>query len=536
MYHAILILDKGFVMDKIFTEAARLEQEHRLFALVTIIRVKGSTPRSEGRMIVLADGKSIGTVGGGISEYEAIKEAVRLIQLRQSDTICVDLSVGTGHQCGGTVELFIDVVSPSKRMVLFGGGHVNQAIAKIARTCDFSTELVETRSEFADDKLFDRIHLGSTVEAALSDVVIDEHTVVVIATHGMDKEVLQHVIPSKAAYIGMLGSRKKVDAYLRYLKEEKQIAPMHLDTLFAPIGLDIGSETPEEIAVSVMGEVLKVLRGGSGQSLKKKESELVIVRGAGDIATGIIHRLHKAGYRVLALEIDKPTTIRRTVAFSEAVYERSTVVEGVECRLANTEEEALNFIDQGDVALLCDQKGDSIRSMRPLVVVDAIIAKRNLTTNPSMAPLVIALGPGFTAPVDCHVVIETQRGHDLGRIIIEGSAQENTGIPGMIGNYAEQRVLHSHVEGCFIGKASIGDMVHAGDIIAHIDSTAVTATIDGVLRGLLHDGLHVPVGCKIADIDPRGKPEYCRSMSDKARALGGAVLEVIDRMIHKELP
>lgn len=515
----------------LFEKAAQLEKENRAFAMVTITKSEGSTPRSRAKMIVLADGTTYGTVGGGAAEYEAIARAKRLIAERRNDTMDMSLAVAEGHNCGGAMQMFIEVVPPSHRLVLIGGGHVNLEIARLASACSFFIELVETRAEFATEERFPQVslfHIGETIDEALADVHIDGETALVIATHNLDKQVLERVITSDAAYIGMLGSRTKVKGFRRYLREEKGVAEQFMRRFHSPIGLDIGSETPEQIAVGVVAELMMVVNRRDGRPLGRKAENLVVIRGAGDLATGVACRLHRAGYRVLLLETEQPTTIRRTVAFSEAVYEGEVTVDGIVCRLARSDMHAKSIMDANEVALMVDPKGTSIVSLNPAVVVDAIIAKRNMGTSPAMAPLVIALGPGFHAPEDCHVVIETQRGHYLGKVILKGSASENTGIPGIINGYGAERVVHSPSEGIFTSRLGIGDVVKKGQELARVGEVPVLATLDGVLRGLLHNGLHVPSGFKIADIDPRGNPEHCRSVSDKALALGGAVLEVID--------
>lgn len=270
-----------------------------------------------------------------------------------------------------------------------------------------------------------------------------------------------------------------------------------------------------------------------------KKSDLIIVRGAGDLATGTIHRLKKSGFRLLVLETDQPAAIRRQVALSEAVYSKSACVEGVEAVRVKDEKQMIDAWENGKVPVLVDPKGESIASMQPKVVVDAILAKRNLGTNKNMAPLTIALGPGFEAGVDVDVVIETKRGHNLGRVIREGSAYPNTGIPGIIGGYGAERVIHAPAEGILKNKSKIGDIVEKGQVIAVIEAsdkenvadikkTEVTATIDGLLRGLIRDNYPVTKGFKIADIDPR-KEELanCFTISDKARCIAGSVLEVI---------
>mgnify|MGYP000099114091 FL=1 len=270
-----------------------------------------------------------------------------------------------------------------------------------------------------------------------------------------------------------------------------------------------------------------------------KRNSLIICRGGGDLATGIVHRLHRAGFRVLVLETDHPAAIRRQVALSEAVYSKSACVEGVEAVRVEDEKQMIDAWKNGKVPVMVDPMGESIASMQPKVVVDAILAKRNLGTNKNMAPLTIALGPGFTAGVDVDVVIETKRGHNLGRVIREGSAYPNTGIPGIIGGYGVERVIHASADGILKNKSKIGDIVEKGQVIAVIEAsdkenvadikkTEVTATIDGLLRGLIRDNYPVTKGFKIADIDPR-KEELanCFTISDKARCIAGSVLEII---------
>ena len=247
-----------------------------------------------------------------------------------------------------------------------------------------------------------------------------------------------------------------------------------------------------------------------------KKSDLIIVRGAGDLATGTIHRLKKSGFHLLVLETDHPAAIRRQVALSEAVYSGSTCVEDVEAVRIESVEQMRQVWEEGKVP----------------VVVDAILAKKNLGTTKDMAPLTIGLGPGFCAGEDVDVVIETKRGHNLGRIIRQGSACPNTGIPGIIGGYGAERVIHAPAAGRMKNRSKIGDIVEAGQVLAVIEgedgSTEVSATIDGLLRGLIRDDYPVTKGFKIADIDPR-KEELanCFTISDKARCIAGSVLEVI---------
>lgn len=265
------------------------------------------------------------------------------------------------------------------------------------------------------------------------------------------------------------------------------------------------------------------------------KSSWIIVRGGGDLATGTIHRLWSCGFKVLVLETKMPAAIRRQVSVCEAVYDGEAVVEGMKAIRIFSWEQAEKIIESGAVPVLVDPEGASIDMLHPRVVIDAILAKRNLGTHREMAPLTIGLGPGFCAGKDVDVVIETKRGHDLGRVIYSGMAAPNTGIPGMVGGYAKERVLHAPVEGAFKGYAGIGDIVEAGAPVAAVignDGTAtpLTAGFSGIVRGLLRDGYPVTKGFKVADIDPR-KEELanCFTISDKARCIAGSVLEVVVR-------
>lgn len=254
---------------------------------------------------------------------------------------------------------------------------------------------------------------------------------------------------------------------------------------------------------------------------------LVLIKGAGDLATGVAHRLYRAGFDIVMTETHCPTTVRRTVAFSPAVYLGETEVEGVCARRAESPAEALALVKQGFVAVLEDEEAACLAPLSPPVVVDAILAKKNLGTTLSDAPIVVALGPGFTAGEDCHAVVETKRGHYLGRVLLKGSAIPNTGIPGSIGGYTTQRLVRATGGGLFTPLADIGEEVKAGQIIAKCGDLPVAASIDGVLRGILQPGTPVYEGMKCGDIDPRCEKDHCFTISDKARSVGGGVLEAI---------
>ena len=254
---------------------------------------------------------------------------------------------------------------------------------------------------------------------------------------------------------------------------------------------------------------------------------LILVRGGGDLATGVAHRLHRAGFTLMITELPQPLAVRRAVSFAEAVYAERVTVEGVTARRAPDPMVGMAYTVMGEIPVVVDLQDTTLARMRPPIVVDARVAKRNLGTRLTDAKLVLGLGPGFTASADCHAVVETNRGHTLGRVYWEGSAEPNTGEPEPVRGFAGTRVLRAPREGMFAGQKQIGDAVKAGETLARVDNEPIRAQFDGVVRGLLHDGLRVTAGMKVGDLDPRGVREYCFLISEKARAVGGGVLEAI---------
>ena len=254
---------------------------------------------------------------------------------------------------------------------------------------------------------------------------------------------------------------------------------------------------------------------------------LVVIKGAGDLASGIALRLHHSGMDVVMTDLPNPLAIRRTVAFCEAIRDGHMTVEDVTAKRAVTKEDVESILAEGAIPVLADPEASIISEIKPDVVVDAILAKRNIGTTINDAPIVIAVGPGFSAGDDCHAVIESMRGHTLGRAIYEGPALPNTNIPGLIGGFAGERVLRAPADGVFESVHKIGDLVKTGDVIGYVEGKPMCSTIDGVLRGLIADGTPVREGLKSGDVDPRGKTEYCTLVSDKALAIAGGVLEAI---------
>jgi len=256
--------------------------------------------------------------------------------------------------------------------------------------------------------------------------------------------------------------------------------------------------------------------------------EYVVVRGGGDIASGTIQKLYRSGFNVVILEVEKPTAIRRNVAFSDAIYNGETLIEGIKAIRVTSIEEIKEAHKNNSIPIMIDPEGKIIKELKPLAVIDAILAKKNLGTNKEMAPITIALGPGFKADVDVDVVIETMRGHNLGRLIFDGYAMPNTGSPGEIAGYSTERVIYSEADGVIKNICNIGDIVSKGDVLAYIGDTKVIAPIGGLLRGLIKDGTCVYEGLKIGDVDPRLREiKNYTTISDKARNIGGGVLEAL---------
>ena len=260
------------------------------------------------------------------------------------------------------------------------------------------------------------------------------------------------------------------------------------------------------------------------------KSGFVLVRGAGDLGTGVIVRLSKAGFLVVALETERPSVIRRTVSLAEAMYEGRTEVEGVRAVRVETPEAAMSALARGVVPILADPECGCLSEWKPAALVDAILAKRNLGTRIGMAPVVVALGPGFEAGRDAHAVVETNRGHDLGRVLTSGSAEPDTGIPGVIGGFGAERVLRSPIAGAIEPLCGIGDFRRKDEPVFAVSGktrAVVTCPFDGIVRGMIRPGYPAEAGLKVADVDPRCRREHCFSVSDKARAIGGGVLEYL---------
>lgn len=267
--------------------------------------------------------------------------------------------------------------------------------------------------------------------------------------------------------------------------------------------------------------------------LKKINNLTILIKGGGEMASGVAQRLVRSGFKVCITELPEPLAVRRGVALCEAVYAGRTVVEGLAARRVSGAEEVRRAWEDGEVPVVVDPDCAIRKVLSPDVVVDAILAKRNTGTAITDAPLVIGLGPGFHAGKDVHAVIETNRGHHLGRVIEAGEAEPDTGIPGDIGGYTRERVLRAPASGRFRGMKKIGESVEKGDVVAEVGGVSLKAPISGVLRGILHDGIAAEPNMKVGDIDPRALRDHCLTVSEKARAIGGAVLEAVMKTYNR---
>lgn len=265
----------------------------------------------------------------------------------------------------------------------------------------------------------------------------------------------------------------------------------------------------------------------------KDQKARVLIRGGGDLASGVALRLHHAHYKVVVTEVPQPLCVRRAVSFAEAIYQGTWKIEGVVAEYLTNKDDIRDSVEKGNIPVMIDPQADIRHEFQPMAIIDGRMLKRPSELDWTAAPFVVGLGPGFVVGVDCHAVVETKRGHTLGRVYWEGSALPDTGIPDAVAGYDVQRVIRAPMSGELREGLPIGSLVKAGDQVAIVGDMPVVANFDGALRGMLKDGIHVERGLKIGDLDPRSEREYCFTVSDKALAVAGGVLEaVITKGIH----
>jgi xanthine dehydrogenase accessory factor len=546
----------------LFERAEALVDRGEPAAMLTVVGKDGSAPREVGaRMLVTADDE-YGTIGGGSVEGLAIEEARDVLDGKVEPGIRpYELQPGgnTGMVCGGSMDVFIDRLRGKRHVHIAGGGHIGAELAPLAARLGYAVNIVDDRAAYADQERFPaaaRVIHGDYAKA-LADFPMTSETAVVVATRSgtFDTAAVGAALDGGAGYIGLVASETKAERVLGNLADEGYPRD-RLAELRAPVGLDLGGGGPEDVALSVLAELHAERHAASGAPMTRLDlDDLVVVRGGGDLASGVVYRLRQAGFPVTVLEVDQPTAVRRAVAFAEAVYEGEVTVEGVVGRLADDIEATVEVLEAGETPVMVDPEADTIEALEPGVLVDAVMAKgkRDTGTRRGQAEVVIGLGPGFeavpadrpatgegaTAPVDeaadgglvpVDAVVETDRGHELGRVCYEGTASPYDGEPGERRGYTAERVLYANTAGPWSPSVDIGDVVSAGDVIGHVGDNAVTAAIDGLVRGLVREGIDVEAGTKLGDIDPRGEAVDPTRISDKALALGGGVLEAVLRL------
>ena len=291
----------------------------------------------------------------------------------------------------------------------------------------------------------------------------------------------------------------------------------------------MGGRAQNVLFAATRSALLEKLGEPMSAKIERPPKLVILIKGGGEMATGVAHRLFHSGFLVCLTEISEPLAVRREVSFCEAIHEGQKIVEGVIAIRVEGKAKIHQAWAEGWIPILVDPQCRVRRKLNPDVIIDAILAKTNTGTQINDAPLVIGLGPGFLAGKDAHLVVETNRGHNLGRVIERGEAEPNTGVPGNIGGYTWERVLRAPSAGRFLGRKRIGDPVEKGEIVAEVEKLPIHSQIPGVLRGLLRDGGWVEKDMKVGDVDPRATREHCFMISDKARAIGGGVLEAILR-------
>lgn len=517
----------------LFDRVDELVEQGRPASMLTIVDKNGSAPRDVGAKMLVTEDEEYGTIGGGTVEGLATDDArdvlrgdadpgVRTYELRPGGN--------TGMVCGGSMDVFIDRIRGRSRLYIAGGGHIAVELAELGERLGYDVAVVDDREKYANPERFpedtDVVH-GDYGEI-LADLPMTSETAVAVATRSgtFDQRAVAAALDGGAGYIGVVASETKAEHIFDSLLEEGY-SRRELVRVRAPVGLDLGGGGPEDVALSILAEIHRDRYDATGERETKHDLDtLVVLRGGGDLGSGVAYRLHQAGFPVLITETSRPTVVRRAVAFATAMYEDTATVQGVTARRVDDVDEALAVLDDDEIPVLEDPNATVIDALEPKIVVDAILAKgkSDTGTRRDLADVVVGLGPGFEAGEDVDAVVETDRGHELGRVIYEGRPRPYDGEPGEREGYTHERVLRAPTEGPWSPSVEIGARVEAESIVGYVDDVPVTTEIDGVGRGLIHDGITVSEGEKLGDVDPRDDVDYTK-ISDKALCLGGGVLE-----------
>lgn len=523
----------------LFETVSRLVDRGEPVVILTVVGKDGSAPRDVGaKMAVTADGE-YGTIGGGTVEALAIEEGRNVLADEAEPGVrTYELEVGgnTGMVCGGSMDVFIDRVAGNARLYIAGGGHIAQVLAPLAKELGYDVVVVDDREEYANPELFpddvDVVHGG--YGDVLGDRPMTVESAVAVATRGstFDARAVAAGLDGGAGYVGLVASETKARRVLDSVADEGYTWS-ELLRVRSPVGYELGGTGPEDVALSILSELHAMRHGADARPATPVPLEnLVVVRGGGDLGSGVVYRLATAGFPVIVTETASPTVVRRDAAFASAMYVDEIDIQGITGRRADSIDEAAKILLDEDVPVLEDPDAAVVDDLEASVVVDAIMAKgkRDTGTHRELADVVIGMGPGFEAGKDVDAVIETDRGHELGRAIYDGSASEYDGKPAEREGYTTERVFYATGDGRWEPSVDIGDVVTAGDPVGTIDDETITAEIDGLVRGLVHEGVEVSAGTKLGDIDPRGESVDPATISDKALCLGGGVLEAVLRL------
>ncbi len=505
-------------------------------ALLTIVGKEGSAPRDVGARMAVTRDDEVGTIGGGTVESLAIEEAREVLAGEAEPGVrTYELRPGgnTGMVCGGSMDVFIDRLRGNRRLVIAGGGHIGAELASMADRLGYDTTVVDDREEYTAE---DRFPDGTTViqgdyEADVAGQPLTEESAVVVATRSgaYDRNAVRAGLDEGAGYVGLVASADKTEHVLEGLREEGY-AERDLARVRAPVGLDLGGSSPAALALAVLAEMQRDFYGASGTSEASFAlDDLAVVRGGGDLGSGVAYRLHQAGFPVVVTDVEQPTAVRRAVAFASAMYEETLEIEGVTARRVEDVDEAVRVLRGDEIPVLVDPDAEIADELDAAILVDAIMAKGKFDTGTRRddADVVVGMGPGFTAGEDVDAVVETDRGHELGRVYYSGTARDYDGEPGERRGYTHERVLRAPSAGEWQPTVELGELVEAGDVVGHVGEDTVETDIDGLVRGLVHAGVDVDEGTKLGDVDPRGESVDHTKISDKALGLGGGVLEAV---------
>lgn len=523
----------------IFDETADVVDRGTPAALLTVVDKDGSAPRDVGTRMLVTTEEEVGTIGGGTVEHLAVEEAREVLDGSAEPGVrTFELEPGgnTGMVCGGEMSVFIDRVRGRAHLYIAGGGHIGQELAALADRMGYAVTVVDDREAYADSELFpeDAEVVHGSYEEALAERPMTEETSVAVATRSgtFDQEAIAAALDGGAGWIGLVASDRKAERVLDALAADGHDW-RDLARVRSPVGLDLGGGGPEDVALSILSEVHMDRHEAAGdRATNSRLDELVVVRGGGDLGSGVVYRLHRAGYPVIVTEVSEPTVVRRSVAFATAIYDDAVEIEGVTGTYVEDIDEAVAVLRDGDVPVMVDTEATVASDLDAAVVVDAIMAKgrRDTGTRRDDADVVVGLGPGFEGGDDVDAVVETDRGHELGRVYYDGTARDYDGEPAEREGYTTERVFRAPADGFWDPTVSIGDLVDAGDTIGTVDGEPVRTEIAGLVRGLVHGDLEVSAGTKLGDVDPRGAAVDPDKISDKALSLGGGVLEAVNRL------